>query len=626
MPSHATQLSAPEVRRRKRLNRFGWALGCQASIAALLVGCYAVLSWWNAGFGASSARRGLEDNEWDIENKACDELEPFPDWEKNGGVILDFLGVTYIFVGVAIICDDYFVSALEDIVEILGIQPDVAGATFMAAGSSAPEVAMVIISTLILGEPDDAGLGNVVGAAIFNSMTITGLCALLSGYKVLPISPFPFARDTFYYVLAVVLLGVFVSDGKVEWWESFLLLFAYSTYILFMTQNTNIAIWLGKLGAQESSTKIGQIVSSGSRRLSQSYLEGLQERASSNGTPTDTPNSTPGHSAIDMPYPAEADAGIDLSGIAVSGRGGDTFPNNRPEVKAGVSVAEDSDDEDDDDIDEVPCRLSSSTVSPGTVLVECSVLSTCTPDKAKDKAKDKDFADLSLDLPGEISFVEASTQTDPPEKSGFSCGLILVVLRFPFEKLFQLTMPSCLEDMMDGNGKKRFFVWKFVVSIMWIAGLTYFVLLLATRICCILNIPSVLMGLVFLSAGTTVPDALSSILVSRQGEGDMAIANAVGSNIFNILFGIGLPWCLYSLIYGIAYTTPALQANVLAPIIILVIYVLILPGSFMLSGWKLYPKMGYFFIGCHIFFILLMILFSPIGGNPPVIIPPGGPM
>ena len=38
------------------------------------------------------------------------------------------------------------------------------------------------------------------------------------------------------------------------------------------------------------------------------------------------------------------------------------------------------------------------------------------------------------------------------------------------------------------------------------------------RLCCVLNIPSILMGLVILSAGTTVPDALSSILVSRQGQ------------------------------------------------------------------------------------------------------------
>ena len=51
------------------------------------------------------------------------------------------------FAGIAIVCDDYFVPALEAIVEKLGLSDDVAGATFMAAGSSAPE-----LFTSVIGE------------------------------------------------------------------------------------------------------------------------------------------------------------------------------------------------------------------------------------------------------------------------------------------------------------------------------------------------------------------------------------------------------------------------------------------------------------------------------------------
>ena len=39
-----------------------------------------------------------------------------------------------------------------------------------------------------------------------------------------------------------------------------------------------------------------------------------------------------------------------------------------------------------------------------------------------------------------------------------------------------------------------------------------------------------------------MPDALSSIIVAKEGKGDMAVCNALGSNIFNILLGLGLPW------------------------------------------------------------------------------------
>ena len=46
----------------------------------------------------------------------------------------------YLFLGLAIVCDDWFVPSLEKISEELSLSPDVAGATFLAAGSSAPEL------------------------------------------------------------------------------------------------------------------------------------------------------------------------------------------------------------------------------------------------------------------------------------------------------------------------------------------------------------------------------------------------------------------------------------------------------------------------------------------------------
>merc|ERR1712224_1057213 len=61
---------------------------------------------------------------------------------------------------------------------------------------------------------------------------------------------------------------------------------------------------------------------------------------------------------------------------------------------------------------------------------------------------------------------------------------------------------------------------------------------------CNLNIEPLIMGLIFLAAGTSVPDALGSIAVAKQGEGDMAVANAFGSNVFDILLGLGVPWFL----------------------------------------------------------------------------------
>jgi len=57
-----------------------------------------------------------------------------------------------------------------------------------------------------------------------------------------------------------------------------------------------------------------------------------------------------------------------------------------------------------------------------------------------------------------------------------------------------------------------------------------------------LGIPDTVMGLTFVAAGVSVPDALSSLAVIKEGLGDMAVSNAVGSNVFDILVCLGLPW------------------------------------------------------------------------------------
>ena len=51
-----------------------------------------------------------------------------------------------------------------------------------------------------------------------------------------------------------------------------------------------------------------------------------------------------------------------------------------------------------------------------------------------------------------------------------------------------------------------------------------------------------------MAAGVSVPDALSSLAVVKEGYGDMAVSNAVGSNVFDILICLGLPWFIQTAI------------------------------------------------------------------------------
>jgi len=65
-----------------------------------------------------------------------------------------------------------------------------------------------------------------------------------------------------------------------------------------------------------------------------------------------------------------------------------------------------------------------------------------------------------------------------------------------------------------------------------------------------LNIPIMFVAVILASAATSVPDTIISIRDAKNGNYNDAVANALGSNIFDICFALGFPLFLYCLIYG----------------------------------------------------------------------------
>ena len=97
---------------------------------------------------------------------------------ENGGWLLYFLGMSYTFVAIALVCDEWFVPAIEIIVEKMDMTPDAAGATWMAAGGSAPELFTSFIGTFIARS--NVGFGTIVGSAVFNVLFVIGCCAIFT--------------------------------------------------------------------------------------------------------------------------------------------------------------------------------------------------------------------------------------------------------------------------------------------------------------------------------------------------------------------------------------------------------------------------------------------------------------
>jgi hypothetical protein len=62
----------------------------------------------------------------------------------HGAVLVHVAAAVYLIIALGSICDDYFVPVLEILCEALNLKPDVAGATFMAAGKYGREYVIYI--------------------------------------------------------------------------------------------------------------------------------------------------------------------------------------------------------------------------------------------------------------------------------------------------------------------------------------------------------------------------------------------------------------------------------------------------------------------------------------------------
>ena len=122
-----------------------------------------------------------------------------------------------------------------------------------------------------------------------------------------------------------------------------------------------------------------------------------------------------------------------------------------------------------------------------------------------------------------------------------SCkGRVFWFVSFPLNFVFTYTIPNTLKPEY-----RKYYIATFWISIMWLGFLVDVMVEHAQEAFHgYLGIAKGPLGLTFVAAGTSFPDMLASLLVASKGCADMAVSNAFGSNIFDILLGLGLPWML----------------------------------------------------------------------------------
>merc|ERR1712130_62756 len=143
------------------------------------------------------------------------------------------------------------------------------------------------------------------------------------------------------------------------------------------------------------------------------------------------------------------------------------------------------------------------------------------------------------------------------------------------------------------------------MSIVWLGIYSYLMVWWATVIGRIIGIPDSIMGLTILAAGTSVPDLITSVIVAKQGQGDMAVSSSIGYNIFDVLIGLPLPWLCHNLAYG---TITVGADNLLASVAILFGMLMLVFLSIVYNSWVLSKQLGYSMFMLYVVFVIQDLL------------------
>ncbi|XP_034671749.1 sodium/potassium/calcium exchanger 3 isoform X3 [Drosophila subobscura] len=461
---------------------------------------------------------------------------------QSGAVVLHVIASLYLFVALAVVCDEYFVPAVEKICAALNMSNDVAGATFMAAATSAPELFVNVIGTFIT--EGDIGVGTIVGSAVFNILAVAACCGIGAGMTI-PLDWWPLTRDSIAYGVTVAILICVMHDERVEWYEALILVSLYAVYLAVMYFDKTFQKCAKDLVENRICQNMASIQLNG----------GLNNDQAKSSTATIAITTT---TTTITTAPAGAGAGAGTTTTAGGGGGGGG---------GGVIAA-----------DMAPLS-NAETEAPPVVAP---------PEQQQEEGY--------------------SLLTYPKDKSCFAQFTWLII--WPIHLLFRVAIPDCKKAKNN-----KIFPLTFIMCIVWIGSLSYVVAWMITIIGDTLKIPDSVMGITFLAAGTSVPEAVSSVIVAKRGHGSMGICNSIGSNTFDILLCLGVPWLIKAVFFPIqpgqnyvAINSAGLEYSAIT--LLSTLFLLYL--TFSTNKFKLDKKVG---TACLVMYLVFMVFASLIELN-----------
>ncbi|CAD6239895.1 GSCOCG00002408001-RA-CDS [Cotesia congregata] len=407
---------------------------------------------------------------------------------QEGAVVVHVIVSLYLFIALAVVCDKFFVPAVEKICHALSMSKDVAGATFMAAATSAPELFVNAIGTFIT--EGDIGVGTIVGSAVFNILAVPACCGIGAGMvNVVPLDWWPVSRDCLAYGVTVAILICIIHDERVEWYEALCLVLLYIVYIAVM------------------------------------YWDKSFQRCTRFRTKTSVSSAEDVHigpvffSTFNPKLFSPCFFIISVIFLFIINLGC-CFP-----FKIIFATG---------DAGEIHLSRSDKLQSSGDRVEQIATIDVPLQNGGTKSQEENHEA-------GKLLFIGVTYELLVWPARGGWIRKTAWVLTWPIHLVFMCTIPDCEKPRF-----KRWFPVTFLMCIVWIGSLSYVVAWMITIIGDTLKIPDSVMGITFLAAGTSVPEAVSSVIVAKQGHGSMGISNSIGSNTFDILLCLGLPWLIKS--------------------------------------------------------------------------------
>ena len=161
---------------------------------------------------------------------------------------------------------------------------------------------------------------------------------------------------------------------------------------------------------------------------------------------------------------------------------------------------------------------------------------------------------ILLGLDGKISRIDA--------------GIFLILLIGYLIYLYRSAVSGQAEEPENEKQKKALPIWQMLLFIVGGAAMivlgSNFAVDGAKEIAALFGMSERLIGLTVIAIGTSLPELVTSVTAARKGNADIAIGNVVGSNLFNVLFIIGLTAMIRPMNFARNFITDGIVATVAA--------------------------------------------------------------